>query len=96
MESELNKDKSLKNSRKASGELAREQEKNSEEPKKNTNWDQVQRRHQASPRSYNKGLDEQNKVNQNTQAAEKDSYTPESLKENEQTGQKKSKNSEDE
>ena len=43
----------------------------------NKNWDQVQRRQQAGPRSYNTGLDEENKENQNTLADQEQNHRPE-------------------
>lgn len=39
-----------------------------EDKEKNKNWDQVQRRSQAAPRSYNESLESENIENQNTLA----------------------------
>ncbi|MCM4159617.1 hypothetical protein FHG64_16495 [Antarcticibacterium flavum] len=42
--------------------------KNKEKRERNRNWDQVQRRQQASPRSYSENTESENIENQNTRA----------------------------
>lgn len=75
MENNLNRepdfDETHKDQRQGNPQKDREkqQEKAKEETnEKNKNFDQVQRRKQASPRSYNESLESENIENQNTEA----------------------------
>lgn len=84
MENNLNRDpnfdKADKDPRQGNPQKDQKQqmEKNQEE-RKNKNWDQVQRREQAAPRSYNTSTDEENIGNQNTLADQEQTDRPESV-----------------
>lgn len=77
MENNLNNDKNFdkahKDPRQGNPQDDQEQQikkgqQENQEDNENKNWDQVQRRQQAAPRSYNENLDSENIENQNTEA----------------------------